>query len=60
MLAGGEKRSSLEDTLKKFMDDSAKRHVEHEELMKQLNALTKVAIKNQASSIKNLKVRLIR
>ncbi|GKC41113.1 putative reverse transcriptase domain-containing protein [Tanacetum coccineum] len=41
-----ERRQSMEDTLSKFMSESAKRHEENSNLIKEIRALTDVAIRN--------------
>ncbi|GJW11043.1 hypothetical protein Tco_1576870 [Tanacetum coccineum] len=42
-----ERRQSMEDTLSKFMSESAKRHEENSNLIKEIRASTDAAIKNQ-------------
>ncbi|GJW46624.1 hypothetical protein Tco_0078270 [Tanacetum coccineum] len=49
-----EQRQSMEDTLSKFMSESAKRHEENSNLIKEIRASTDAAIKNQGASIKTL------
>ncbi|GKD70574.1 zf-CCHC domain-containing protein [Tanacetum coccineum] len=41
-----ERRQSMEDTLSKFMSESAKRHEENSNLIKEIRATTDVAIRN--------------
>ncbi|GJV28694.1 ribonuclease H-like domain-containing protein [Tanacetum coccineum] len=56
-VASGQRRSSsgsLEESVKNFIDESAKRHAEAEEMLKRFNAETERAMKNQAAFIKNL------
>ncbi|GJR36304.1 pyruvate dehydrogenase (acetyl-transferring) kinase, mitochondrial [Tanacetum coccineum] len=49
-----ERRQSMEDTLSKFMSESAKRHEENSNLIKEIRASTDAAIQNQGASIKTL------
>ncbi|GJV02201.1 putative reverse transcriptase domain-containing protein [Tanacetum coccineum] len=51
-----ERRQSMEDTLIKFMSESAKRHKENSNLIKEIRALTDAAIRNQGASIKTLEI----
>ncbi|GKD12197.1 hypothetical protein Tco_1196604, partial [Tanacetum coccineum] len=51
-----EKRQSMEDTSSKFMSESAKRHEENSNLIKEIRASTDAAIRNQGPSIKTLKI----
>ncbi|GJV74291.1 hypothetical protein Tco_1494286 [Tanacetum coccineum] len=53
-----ERRKSMEDTLSKFMSESAKRHEENSNLIKEIRATTDVAIKNQGASIKTLEIQI--
>ncbi|GKE42940.1 hypothetical protein Tco_1470224 [Tanacetum coccineum] len=53
-----ERRQSIEDTLSKFMSESAKRHEENSNLIKEIRALTDAAIKNQGASIKTLEIQI--
>nr|GEU88080.1 hypothetical protein [Tanacetum cinerariifolium] len=53
-----ELRQSMKDTLSKFMSESAKRHEENSNLIKEIRALTDAAIQNQRASIKTLKIRI--
>ncbi|GJX93983.1 putative reverse transcriptase domain-containing protein [Tanacetum coccineum] len=53
-----ERRQSMEDTLSKFMSESAKRHEENSNLIKEIRALTDVAIQNQGESIKTLEIQI--
>ncbi|GJU39955.1 hypothetical protein Tco_1192912 [Tanacetum coccineum] len=47
-----ERRQSMEDTLSKFMSESAKRHEENSNLIKEIRASTDAAIRNQGASWK--------
>ncbi|GKD31404.1 hypothetical protein Tco_1242182 [Tanacetum coccineum] len=42
-----ERRQSIEDTLRKFMSESVKRHEENSNLIKEIRATTDAAIRNQ-------------
>ncbi|GKC69944.1 DNA-directed DNA polymerase [Tanacetum coccineum] len=53
-----ERRQSMEDTLSKFMGESAKRHEENSNLIKEIRASTDVAIRNQGASIKTLEIQI--
>ncbi|GJT50703.1 hypothetical protein Tco_0976860 [Tanacetum coccineum] len=53
-----ERRQSMEETLSKFMNESAKRHEENSNLIKEIRALTDAAIRNQGASIKTLKIQI--
>ncbi|GJX48546.1 hypothetical protein Tco_0273736 [Tanacetum coccineum] len=53
-----ERRQSMEDTLSKFMGESAKRHEENSNLIKEIRASTHVAIRNQGASIKTLEIQI--
>ncbi|GJX62756.1 hypothetical protein Tco_0295656 [Tanacetum coccineum] len=46
------------DTLSKFMSESVKRHEENSNLIKDIRALTDVAIRNQGASIKTLEIQI--
>ncbi|GKF27034.1 hypothetical protein Tco_0082928 [Tanacetum coccineum] len=48
----------MEDTLSKFMSESAKRHKENSNLIKEIRATTDVAIRNQRASIKTLEIQI--
>ncbi|GKB01320.1 hypothetical protein Tco_0829364 [Tanacetum coccineum] len=48
----------MEDTLSKFMSESAKRHEGNSNLMKEFRASTDAAIRNQGASIKTLKIQI--
>ncbi|GKD48736.1 pyruvate dehydrogenase (acetyl-transferring) kinase, mitochondrial [Tanacetum coccineum] len=47
-----ERRQSMEDTLSKFMSESTKRQEENSNLIKEIQATTDAAIRNQGASIK--------
>ncbi|GKB39317.1 hypothetical protein Tco_0884259 [Tanacetum coccineum] len=53
-----ERRKSIEDTLSKFMCESAKRHEENSNLIKEIRASTDAAIRNQGASIKTLEIQI--
>ncbi|GKF00500.1 hypothetical protein Tco_0023850 [Tanacetum coccineum] len=48
----------MEDTLSKFMSESAKRHKENSNLIKEIRASTDAAIRNQGASIKTLEIQI--
>ncbi|GJS08445.1 hypothetical protein Tco_0365241 [Tanacetum coccineum] len=48
----------MEDTLSKFMSESAKRHEENSNLIKEIQAMTDAAIRNQGASIKTLEIQI--
>ncbi|GJT58830.1 hypothetical protein Tco_1002363 [Tanacetum coccineum] len=48
----------MEDTLSKFMSESAKTHKENSNLIKEIRALTDAAIQNQGASIKTLEIQI--
>ncbi|GJU11682.1 hypothetical protein Tco_1134078 [Tanacetum coccineum] len=48
----------MEDTLSKFMSESAKRHEENSNLIKEIQASTDAAIRNQGASIKTLEIQI--
>ncbi|GJX60891.1 hypothetical protein Tco_0292281 [Tanacetum coccineum] len=48
----------MEDTLSKFMSESAKRHEENSNLIKEIRASTDAAIRNQGTSIKTLEIQI--
>ncbi|GJR99537.1 hypothetical protein Tco_0316046 [Tanacetum coccineum] len=48
----------MEDTLSKFMSESAKRHEENSNLIKEMQASTDAAIRNQGASIKTLEIQI--
>ncbi|GKB57023.1 hypothetical protein Tco_0913209 [Tanacetum coccineum] len=49
---------SMEDTLSKYMSESAKRHEENSNLIKEIQASTDAAIRNQGASIKTLEIQI--
>ncbi|GKE95643.1 hypothetical protein Tco_1580498 [Tanacetum coccineum] len=53
-----ELRQSMEDTLSKFMSESAKRHKENSNLIKEIRATTDAAIRNQGGLIKTLEIQI--
>ncbi|GJQ97508.1 hypothetical protein Tco_0008647 [Tanacetum coccineum] len=53
-----ERRQSMEDTLSKFMSESAKRHEENSNLIKEIRAAIDAAIRNQGASIKTLEIQI--
>ncbi|GJS92901.1 putative reverse transcriptase domain-containing protein [Tanacetum coccineum] len=53
-----ERRQSLEDTLSKFISESAKRHEENSNLIKEIRASTNATIRNQGASIKTLEIQI--
>ncbi|GJY22268.1 hypothetical protein Tco_0394834 [Tanacetum coccineum] len=53
-----ERRKSMEYTLSKFMSESAKRHEENSNLIKEIRASTDAAIRNQGASIKTLEIQI--
>ncbi|GJU16670.1 hypothetical protein Tco_1144636 [Tanacetum coccineum] len=53
-----ERRKSMEDTLSKFMSESAKRHEENSNLIKEIRASTDAAIRNQGASIKTSEIQI--
>ncbi|GKA52934.1 mitochondrial proton/calcium exchanger protein-like protein isoform X1 [Tanacetum coccineum] len=53
-----ERKQSMEDTLSKFMSESAKRHEENSNLIKEIRTSTDAAIRNQGVSIKTLEIQI--
>ncbi|GJU72179.1 hypothetical protein Tco_1263584, partial [Tanacetum coccineum] len=53
-----ERRQSMEDTLRKFMGESAQRHEENLNLIKEIRTSTDAAIRNQGASIKTLEIQI--
>ncbi|GJT04382.1 hypothetical protein Tco_0838844 [Tanacetum coccineum] len=53
-----ERRQSTEDTLRKFRGESAKRHEENSNLIKEIRTSTDVSIRNQGASIKTLEIQI--
>nr|GEV26761.1 ribonuclease H-like domain, reverse transcriptase, RNA-dependent DNA polymerase [Tanacetum cinerariifolium] len=52
------RRQSMEESLNKFMAKSAKRHEENSNLIKEIQASTDDAIRNQGASIKALEIQI--
>ncbi|GKG56569.1 hypothetical protein Tco_0579893, partial [Tanacetum coccineum] len=48
----------MEDTLRKFMSESAKRHEENSNMIKEIRALMDASIQNQGASIKTLEIQI--
>ncbi|GJZ01120.1 hypothetical protein Tco_0519081 [Tanacetum coccineum] len=48
----------MEDTLSKFMSESAKRYEENSNLIKEIRATTDAALRNQGASIKTLEIKI--
>ncbi|GJZ12668.1 putative reverse transcriptase domain-containing protein [Tanacetum coccineum] len=53
-----ERRQSMEETLSKFMSESAKRHEENSNMIKEIRASTNAAVQNQGASIKTLEIQI--
>ncbi|GJR40689.1 hypothetical protein Tco_1216373 [Tanacetum coccineum] len=53
-----DRRQTLEESLTKFMAESAKRHKENSNIIKEIRASTDAAIRNQGASIKNLEIQI--
>ncbi|GJR91325.1 mitochondrial proton/calcium exchanger protein-like protein isoform X1, partial [Tanacetum coccineum] len=53
-----ERRQSMEETQSKFMSESAKRHEENSNLIKEIRASTDAAIRNQGASIKTMEIQI--
>ncbi|GJW20981.1 hypothetical protein Tco_0031603 [Tanacetum coccineum] len=53
-----EQRQSMEDTLRKFMGELAKRYEENSNFIKEIRASTDGAIRNQGASIKTLEIQI--
>ncbi|GKF90121.1 hypothetical protein Tco_0264084, partial [Tanacetum coccineum] len=53
-----DRRQSMEDTLSKLINESAKRHEENSNLIKEIRATTDSAIRNQGASIKTLEIQI--
>ncbi|GKA42696.1 hypothetical protein Tco_0735356 [Tanacetum coccineum] len=53
-----ERRQSMEDNLSKFMSESTKTHEENSNLIKEIQATTDAAIRNQGASIKTLEIQI--
>ncbi|GJU27158.1 zf-CCHC domain-containing protein [Tanacetum coccineum] len=52
------RRDTMEESLSKFMAESAKRHEENSNIIKEIQASTDAAIRNQGSSIKTLELQI--
>ncbi|GJY90448.1 hypothetical protein Tco_0505644 [Tanacetum coccineum] len=52
------RRQTLEESLTKFMVESAKRHKENSNIIKEIRASTDAAIRNQGASIKTLEIQI--
>ncbi|GKD50065.1 hypothetical protein Tco_1279041, partial [Tanacetum coccineum] len=53
-----ERRKSMEETLSKFMSESAKIHEENSNRIKEIRASTDAAVRNQRALIKTLKIQI--
>ncbi|GJS99889.1 hypothetical protein Tco_0821059 [Tanacetum coccineum] len=53
-----ERRQSMEESLNKFMSKSSKRHEENTNLIKEIQASTDAAIRNQGALIKTLEIQI--
>ncbi|GJV58999.1 putative reverse transcriptase domain-containing protein [Tanacetum coccineum] len=53
-----DRRQTLEESLTKFIDESAKRHEENSNIIKEIRASTDAAIRNQGASIKTLEIQI--
>ncbi|GJT42428.1 pyruvate dehydrogenase (acetyl-transferring) kinase, mitochondrial [Tanacetum coccineum] len=53
-----ERRQSMEETLSKFMSESAKRHEENSNMIKEIGGSTDAAVRNQGASIKTLEIQI--
>ncbi|GJT10074.1 putative reverse transcriptase domain-containing protein [Tanacetum coccineum] len=53
-----ERRQSMEETLSKFLGESAKRHEENSNLIKEIQASMDATIRNQGASIKTLEIQI--
>nr|GEU82066.1 hypothetical protein [Tanacetum cinerariifolium] len=53
-----ERRQSMEESLSKFMAESAKRHKENSNLIKDIRASIDTSIRNQGASIKSLEIQI--
>nr|GEX99726.1 ribonuclease H-like domain-containing protein [Tanacetum cinerariifolium] len=53
-----ERRQSMEESLRKFMSESAKRHKENSNLIKEIRASTDASMRNQGASIKTLEIQI--
>nr|GEV79552.1 hypothetical protein [Tanacetum cinerariifolium] len=53
-----DQRPNLKESLTKFMAESAKRHEENSNIIKEIRASTDAAIRNQGASIKTLEIQI--
>ncbi|GJY88588.1 hypothetical protein Tco_0503216 [Tanacetum coccineum] len=53
-----ERRQSMEETMSKFIGESAKRHEENSKLIKEIQTSTDAAIRNQRASLKILEIQI--
>ncbi|GKB69322.1 hypothetical protein Tco_0930734 [Tanacetum coccineum] len=53
-----DRRQTMEESLTKFMAESAKRHEENSNIIKEIRASTDVSIINQGASIKTLEIQI--
>ncbi|GJR90994.1 hypothetical protein Tco_0215005 [Tanacetum coccineum] len=53
-----ERRQSMDETLSKFMSESAKRHEENSNMIKEILASTDAVVRNQGASIKTLEIQI--
>ncbi|GJW06759.1 DNA-directed DNA polymerase [Tanacetum coccineum] len=53
-----ERRQSMGETLSKFMSESAKRHEENFNMIKEIRASTDAAVRNKGASIKSLEIQI--
>ncbi|GJW52181.1 hypothetical protein Tco_0093532 [Tanacetum coccineum] len=53
-----DRRQTLEESLTKFMVESAKRHKENSNIIKEIRASTDATIRNQGASIKTLEIQI--
>ncbi|GKC56749.1 pyruvate dehydrogenase (acetyl-transferring) kinase, mitochondrial, partial [Tanacetum coccineum] len=53
-----ERRQSMEETLSTFMDESAKRHEENSNMIKEIRDSMDATIRNQGASIKTLQIQI--
>ncbi|GJR19158.1 hypothetical protein Tco_1370795 [Tanacetum coccineum] len=53
-----DQRQTMEESLTKFMAESAKRHEENSNIIKEIRASTDAAIRNQGASIKTLEIQI--
>ncbi|GJT50050.1 retrovirus-related pol polyprotein from transposon TNT 1-94 [Tanacetum coccineum] len=53
-----DRRHTLEESLTKFMAESAKKHEENSNIIKEIRASTDAAIRNQEASIKTLEIQI--